>query len=149
MKRSGVWFNLTTFCHDNKLFGTMDWLFSSRSTMGSNGEGLPLQSHSLVCHRRSLCIPSHSHNQACYHHPVPLGTEQSLTHCPNSVLCSSETPRSAWISKTQRTLWPRPYYRSGDPKTSSSFPTPQTVLSNPRSSVSGLPYSQTPTQAVV
>ena len=54
-------------CHDNKLFRNMGCLFSSRSAEGSHGEGLCLQSHSLVSCRRPLCTPSRNHHYVCQH----------------------------------------------------------------------------------
>ena len=77
--RSGVWFYSSTFYHNNCL-KTMDCLFSLGSAMGSHGEGLHLQSHSLISHRRPLCALSHgchqAQAQACHHQAKdsPQGT---------------------------------------------------------------------------
>ena len=55
---------------------------------------------------------------------------------PDSILSSSETSCGAWVFQSQGTPRPWPLHRP-------SYPAPQTVLSHPRSSVQGLPYSPT------
>lgn len=52
------------FGYDNKLFRTVDCLFSSGSAM-VNQEGLLLQTCRLIYPRRPLCMPSHNSHQAC------------------------------------------------------------------------------------
>lgn len=64
--RSMALFDASIFCHDNKLLGTTDCLFSPRSSMRSHGGGFCLQSSSsLVSYRRHLCAPSHNSPKAC------------------------------------------------------------------------------------
>lgn len=104
------------FHHDNKLFRTMDCLFSSRSTMGSYEENLHLQSHRLIFHRRPLCTPICNSHQAClcqvrtftdetsqsqlpFHQVQARHCPQPVAPAPDSVLCFSITHRGTWISK--------------------------------------------------
>ena len=121
------------FCHDNKLFRTMDCL-----AVGSH-EGLHLQSHSLTSPNSlpalpattstkpvaiklrtitrwdkwelpSTCLSPNTHPPwaRCSPQPRPLHPH---TH-PNSILRSSETPSGNWMSKS-RTPWPRSCRRPG------------------------------------
>lgn len=54
------------------------------------------------------------------------GIQPSAPSTPT--LASSATPSSSWMFKSLRTSWPQPCHSPGDPRTSSSFPMPQTVL---------------------
>ena len=84
--KSDIWFYASIFCHDNKLFKTMGCLFSLRLSVGSHGEGLPLQSHSLFSCRRLHSAPNHNCHQACINLAKntnhPCETSQSSTSPP-------------------------------------------------------------------
>ena len=138
-----------------------DCLFSSESTVRRHGEGLHLQSRSLVSHRRPLCTLSHNCHQACYHpaKDFPCGTSQSFPPPPSLHLCPGlnpahstllfMTPSGSWMSKSLRTPWPWPHCRPKEPQDRSGFPTSQTVLLHPQSNASMLLCGPAPALAMV
>jgi hypothetical protein len=132
--------------------------FPLRSAVGSHGEGLHLQSHSLVSHRRTFWAPSHNHHQACHrqakdnHRGISQNSPTRNLHlrprarcslrAPNSVFSSSSILGGAWMSKSPWSPWLRPHHRPWDPQASFGFPMPQAVLSHPWSHASGFPTAQ-------
>jgi hypothetical protein len=129
-------------------------LFIGVPSVGRHGEGLGLQSHSLVsCCRRPLCTPSHTttkpthqayqHQSKKYHSRDKLELPSAsgpwgfgLDTIPSPRASTPLTPfimtlSPAWVSKSLRMPWVWPYLRPGDPLASSGFPTSQTVFSLP------------------
>jgi hypothetical protein len=129
--------------------------------MGSHGQGLPLQNCSLASPLEGLsALPDTTTTKPASASElrtiIPCETSHSAPSCTPTRCCSMpagpQTPFSALLQLTTppecpslRTPWLQPHCRPGDPQTSSSFPTPTTVLSHPWSSASAHPYSPTPT----
>lgn len=82
--------------------------FSSRSFMGSHGEGILLQSQSLILAPKALCassLPLPTYGHSCMGQTrAPPSVCPRLDTLPSPWLCSNsfETPSSACISRCQK-----------------------------------------------
>lgn len=121
----------------------------------------------LISLRRPLCTPGHNHHQACHHQAkdnLPMGQAgapqnpcpglddvpnlQALPTPPYSILCSSVTPSSSWMSKSLRTPWPRPSpsRRPRDPEPVPAFPPLKLCFLTPRAVLGYFAVTQHPPQ---
>ena len=77
----------------------MDCLFSSRSSLGSNGDNFCLKSLCLISKRMSLYVPSHNHQAKPAAHKqakdsIPVGSSLNFPSFPSTpqVRASSQAP---------------------------------------------------------
>jgi hypothetical protein len=80
----------SNFSHYNKCLKNLGLPLFIGSTVGSNGEGLCLESCCLISHKRSLCASSHGHHQAqaqacccCQVKDFPWGPTRALPFSPS------------------------------------------------------------------
>jgi hypothetical protein len=77
----------------------MDCLFSSGSSMGSNGEEFCLKSHNLILCRRPLCTPIQGCDQA---KSKPAAADKPSTL---PLLCGTSQNTSPWLFPLGPRLW--------------------------------------------
>jgi hypothetical protein len=76
--------------------------------------------------------------------PAPGQIDNILpTPHPDSILSSSLTSSSTWVSKSLKTSQPQPLHRPGNPKTSSAVPCLRLCLLTPRAVSQGFPVAHT------
>lgn len=124
----------------------MDCLFPLGSAVGSHREGLYLQSHCLISHRRPPCAPSHYHQAQAYRCPAKDQPEHSLSSPsaptrsspvgPHSFLSSSQTSQRHLDVQEPENPMAQASLKAGGPTSQLQLcPTPQTALPHPWSNV--------------